>query len=110
MPGLYQLHTTLETAAGDWRAGDCHDNNRRGWQRVAAKLFIVTLLAFPVTAPRPGIALMSQLGAAGVLELAGGTLMLVGLFSRPVAFVAPVSEPGCHLAQAPLTTRLVVHP
>jgi len=22
MPGLYQLHTTLETAAGDWRAGD----------------------------------------------------------------------------------------
>jgi uncharacterized membrane protein YphA (DoxX/SURF4 family) len=30
---------------------------------------------------------MSQLGAAGVLELAGGTLMVVALFSRPVAFV-----------------------
>ena len=45
------------------------------------------LLAFPVAAPRPGVALMSQLAAARVLELAGGTLMLVGLFSRPVAFV-----------------------
>ena len=47
------------------------------------------LVAFPVTAPRPGVALMSQLGAAGVLELAGRTLMLVGFFSRPVAFVGP---------------------
>jgi len=47
------------------------------------------LLAFPVAAPRPGVALMSQLGAASVLELAGGTLMLVGLFSRPVACAGP---------------------
>ncbi len=58
---------------------------------VAACIFIPhgtqKLLAFPVAAPRPGVALMSQLGAASVLELAGGTLMLVGLFSRPVAFV-----------------------
>jgi putative oxidoreductase len=58
---------------------------------VAACMFIPhgtqKLLAFPVTAPRPGVALMSQLGVASVLELAGGTLMLLGLFSRPVAFV-----------------------
>jgi putative oxidoreductase len=58
---------------------------------VAACMFIPhgtqKLLAFPVTAPRPGVALMSQLGVASVLELAGGTLMVLGLFSRPVAFV-----------------------
>lgn len=31
--------------------------------------------------------LMSQAGVAGVLELVGGALLLVGLFTRPVAFV-----------------------
>ena len=31
--------------------------------------------------------LMSQAGIAGVLELCGGALLLVGLFTRPVAFV-----------------------
>lgn len=34
-----------------------------------------------------GIALFSQFGAAGVLETAGGLLLLIGWFSRPVAFV-----------------------
>jgi putative oxidoreductase len=34
-----------------------------------------------------GVALFSQFGAAGVLETAGGLLLLIGLFSRPVAFV-----------------------
>ena len=45
------------------------------------------LLGFP--APRAGgqPALLSLSGVAGVLELAGGALLLVGLCTRPVAFV-----------------------
>lgn len=31
--------------------------------------------------------LLSLLGAAGILELAGGFFILIGLFTRPVAFV-----------------------
>jgi putative oxidoreductase len=31
--------------------------------------------------------LMSQAGVAGVVELCGGALLLVGLFTRPVAFL-----------------------
>jgi putative oxidoreductase len=31
--------------------------------------------------------LLSLLGAAGILELVGGFLVLIGLFTRPVAFV-----------------------
>jgi putative oxidoreductase len=58
---------------------------------VAAAIFIPhgtqKLLAFPVAAPRSGVALASQLGVASILEIVGGTLMLLGLFSRPVAFV-----------------------
>jgi len=57
---------------------------------VAAFLFLAhgtqKLLAFP-----PGqmgtVAIGSLMGMAGVLELVGGTLLLVGLFTRPVAFI-----------------------
>ena len=34
-----------------------------------------------------GIQLFSLMGLAGVLEIGGGLLLLVGLFTRPVAFV-----------------------
>jgi putative oxidoreductase len=34
-----------------------------------------------------GIPLMSQMGMAGVLELVGGTLVCIGLFTKPVAFI-----------------------
>jgi putative oxidoreductase len=57
---------------------------------VAAFLFIEhglqKWLAFPVPRPSPTI-LWSLSGASGALELVGGALVLVGLFTRPVAFV-----------------------
>ena len=36
----------------------------------------------------PGVAMTPLLTAAGVIELVGGTLILLGLFTRPVAFLA----------------------
>jgi putative oxidoreductase len=57
----------------------------------AAFLFIahgtVKLFGFPPGAPRPPLALFSLLFAAGVIETIGGALMLIGLFTRPVAFL-----------------------
>jgi putative oxidoreductase len=60
---------------------------------VAAFLFMLhgtaKLFAFPRAAMPDGstVALASQLGIAGALEVVGGALLLVGLFTRPVAFV-----------------------
>ena len=55
---------------------------------IAAFTFIVhgtqKLFAFPLG---PRAALASQMGAAGIIETAGGALMLLGLFTRPVALV-----------------------
>jgi putative oxidoreductase len=45
------------------------------------------LFAFPVTEPRPTVELFSLFGLAGVLETFGGLLLLVGLLTRPVAFL-----------------------
>ena len=44
------------------------------------------LLGFPA-GERPAPELMSLPGIGGVLELVGGLLLLIGLFSRPVAFI-----------------------
>jgi putative oxidoreductase len=58
---------------------------------VAASLFIAhgtqKLFAFPLAEPRPVVELMSQMGLAGVLEVVGGSLLLLGLVTRPVAFI-----------------------
>jgi putative oxidoreductase len=60
---------------------------------VAALLFIepgaAKLFAFPVAVmPGGGTAPIGSLpGVAGVLEVVGGVLLLLGLFTRPVAFV-----------------------
>lgn len=34
-----------------------------------------------------GVPLMSLMGLAGILELVGGAMILIGLFTRPVAFI-----------------------
>jgi putative oxidoreductase len=57
---------------------------------VAALLFIehgtMKLLGFPPS-EMPSVPLLSLFGLAGILELGGGLLLLVGLFTRPVAFI-----------------------
>jgi putative oxidoreductase len=60
---------------------------------VSAFVFIqfgsAKVLAFPAAVmPGGGTApLTTQAGVAGTLEMVGGTLLLLGLFTRPVAFV-----------------------
>ncbi len=60
--------------------------------RIAAALSFIThgtqkLFAMPVLQPRDPVALMSLAGLAGVLELVGGSFLLLGLFARPIAFL-----------------------
>ncbi|MFI4922877.1 MAG: DoxX family protein [Burkholderiales bacterium] len=58
---------------------------------VTAFLFIqhgsMKLLGFPHSEAFAGVKLLSLIGFAGVLELFGGLLVLLGLFTRPVAFI-----------------------
>ena len=63
-----------------------------GLLRIVAALTFMThgtqkLFAWPVMEAREPVALLSQFGVAGVLETFGGLLLLLGLFTRPVAFV-----------------------
>jgi putative oxidoreductase len=58
---------------------------------VAALLFVqhgsAKLLHVPYQAMFAHLHLMSLLGVQGVLELVGGGLLAIGLFSRPIAFL-----------------------
>jgi putative oxidoreductase len=60
---------------------------------VAAIMFILAgtmkLFAFPAGIPPHGdtVKLLSQAGLAGTLETFGGTLLLLGFLTRPVAFI-----------------------
>ena len=60
---------------------------------VAAFMFMLAgtmiLFAFPAGIPPKGgtAPLLSQIWIGGVLELVGGALVLLGLFTRPVAFI-----------------------
>ncbi len=57
---------------------------------VAAFLFMQhgsqKILGFPAPPDHP-VDIMSLIGLAGFLELFGGALLLLGLFSRPIAFI-----------------------
>lgn len=48
---------------------------------------VVKMFGFPAGAAPGQVPLASLLGVAGVLELAGGIAIVLGLFTRPVAFV-----------------------
>lgn len=58
---------------------------------VTSLLFIghglVKLFGWPAGAMPGKVPVLGLLGAAGVLELVGGAFVLLGLFTRPVAFV-----------------------
>jgi len=60
---------------------------------VAAFMFILSgtmkIFAFPAGVPPDGgtVPLASQMGVGGLLEVVGGFLLLIGLFTRPVAFL-----------------------
>lgn len=60
--------------------------------RIAAGLFFLQhgmakLLGFPHVAYFDDLQLFSLVGLAGVLEIVGSLLLIVGLFTRPVAFI-----------------------
>jgi putative oxidoreductase len=60
---------------------------------VSAFMFMLTgtmkLFAFPVGMPPNGgtAELLTQIGIGGILETFGGALILIGLFTRPAAFI-----------------------
>ena len=60
--------------------------------RIVAALVILQyglakLVGWPVVKMFENLPLLSLFGIAGIFELVGGTLLLLGLFTRPVAFV-----------------------
>src|SRR6266481_1851792 len=58
---------------------------------VVAFLFVAhgtqKFMGFPSAEASAGVPLMSLRGVASVIEMVGGTLLLFGLFTRPIAFV-----------------------
>src|SRR5690606_22849573 len=78
------LAMSLETTCAAWRP------RILSILRIAAGLLILQhgtakLLGFPATDFRPDIGSMP--GIAGIIELVGGILIVLGLFTRPAAFI-----------------------
>jgi len=84
---------------------------------VAAYLFIqhgtAKLLGFPHIPDMGSVQLMSLIGAAGLIEVIGGALLLIGLFSRAAAFVLSGEMAFAyfiaHAAQGNVLTPLLNH-
>jgi putative oxidoreductase len=60
--------------------------------RIVVALLFMThgaqkLFGFPAALPGGGPPVMSLFGVSGILEFFGGLLILLGLFTRPVAFI-----------------------
>jgi putative oxidoreductase len=60
--------------------------------RIIAGLMIIQhgmgkLIGFPALPAYANIQLFSLLGAAGIIELVGGALLILGLLTRPAAFI-----------------------
>ena len=78
---------------------DAFDKILGKWQPTALSLLrIITglliiqhgmgkLIGFPVVAMYATVKPMSLIGAAGFIELIGGALLIIGLCTRPVAFI-----------------------
>ena len=63
-----------------------------GLLRIATALLLLQhgtakLLGFPHVAMFDDMRFLSLLGFAGILEFAGGVLLLLGIYTRPVAFI-----------------------
>lgn len=63
-----------------------------GLLRIATALLLLQhgtakLLGFPHVAMFDTMPMISLLGLAGILEFAGGVLLLLGIYTRPVAFI-----------------------
>jgi putative oxidoreductase len=77
----------FQPAAPPWR-----DRALAVFRIVAGLVFITmgTMKVFgypPSPAPMPPIELLSQIGIGGLLEVIGGGLIVLGLFTRPAAFI-----------------------
>ena len=73
-------------------------------QHATAKFFGV-----PHVAMFDGLQLMSLIGLAGVIELVGGALLLLGLFTRPAAFILS-GEMAVAYFMAHASTGMVLSP
>jgi putative oxidoreductase len=75
--------------------------------RIGAAFLFLThgtqkLFGVPAAEPRQPVELLSLMGLAGILETVGGLLLLLGLFTGPVALVLAVEMAGAYLmAHAP---------
>jgi putative oxidoreductase len=45
------------------------------------------IIGFPAVAATANVQVLSLIGAAGLIELIGGALLILGLLTRPVAFI-----------------------
>lgn len=78
--------TIFEPAAAPWPA-----RMLALYRIIAGLIFLTTgtmkVFGFPAMAGIPKFELLSQVGIGGLLEVVGGVLITIGLFTRPVSFI-----------------------